>query len=83
MVKLRRSDIIGWKIEYAAPMGLNFFLVWFYKDAAPTALKNLQCLKRNFSELYCGDFRLVQSHSIFLAQILFRNGDKPIRLPIW
>jgi hypothetical protein len=38
MFKLHRSDIIGWKTEYAAPTGLNFFLVWFYKDAAPTAL---------------------------------------------
>jgi hypothetical protein len=40
MVKLRRSDIIEIKTEYAAPMGLNFFLVWFYKDTAPTALED-------------------------------------------
>jgi hypothetical protein len=24
------------------PAGLNFFLVWFYKDAAPTALEDLR-----------------------------------------
>jgi hypothetical protein len=35
---LREIEIFSKKTEYAAPTGLEIFGLWFYKDAAPTAL---------------------------------------------